>query len=200
MNAVEVLLAVRGYIKHFFGCEECRKNFLRGAAHLDDVVFSDKDAVLFLWRSHNRANHWLRRDVTEDPQHPKVQFPNLSQCPTCHKTSANGSVVWEEDSVYEFLQSMYSGASIVRDSESVGMRPVPFRWENSYRPPEDGTYAVNFVSVVTAYVPNIINATRLDVSLCLAFYILCTGLMGLLYWRFCRPCRSRKNSSSFSLV
>jgi len=194
MNAVQVLLAVRGYVKHFFGCEECRKNFLRGAVHLDDVVFSDRDAVLFLWRSHNKANYWLQRDITEDPRHPKVQFPDLSQCPACRETLSNGSVVWNEDSVVQYLQSMYSGTNVVRDSESVVLRPVEQRWQSS---DEDDKRDVDFTFT---FMPSIINATRLDISLCLAFYILCTGLLGLLYYRFCRRCRSRKNSSSQLLV
>jgi len=191
MNAVDVLLAVRGYIKHFFGCEECRRNFLRGAAHMDDVVLSDRDAILFLWRSHNKANYWLHGDVTEDPNHPKVQFPDVSQCPTCHTTLGNGSVVWNEDAVLQFLQRMYSGPSVVRDSESVVMRPVEYRPGNADKP-EGVKYDVEF-----SVMPNIINATRLDISLCLAFYVLCTGLLGLLYFRFCRRCHGRKNSSSY---
>jgi len=200
MNAVEVLLALRGYIKHFFGCDECRRNFLRGAAHMDDIVISDRDAVLFLWRSHNKANYWLHGDMTEDPQHPKVQFPDVSQCASCHVTAGNGSVVWNEDSVYQFLQQMYSGSNVVRDSESVGMRPVEFRWGNSEKPIEDNRQGVDFAIVVTGLVPSVINATRLDISLCLAFYVLCTGLLGVLYCRFCRRCHGRKNSVSYSLV
>jgi len=192
MNAVEVLLAVRGYIKHFFGCEECRRNFLRGAAHMDDVVLSDRDAVLFLWRSHNKANYWLHGDVTEDPRHPKVQFPELSQCPACHVIFANGSAVWNEDSVFQFLQRMYSGPSVVRDSETVGMRPVEHRSGNSDQPVEGGGHGLNF-----ALVPDVINATGLDVSLCLALYILCTGLLGLVYCRFCRRFHSRKSVSTY---
>jgi len=188
MSAVDVLLAVRGYIKHFFGCEECRRHFLRGAAHMDDVVVSDRDAVLFLWRSHNKANYFLHDDLTEDPDHPKVQFPDQSQCPACRVTSENGSVSWNEDAVFRFLQWMYSSPGLVRDSESIGMRPVG----DADTPVEDSRHGVDF-----AVLPGVINATRLDVSLCLAFYVLCTGLLGLLYFRFCRRSRSRKNSSPY---
>jgi len=195
MNAVEVLLSVRGYIKHFFGCEECRRNFLRGARHMDDIVLSDRDAILFLWRSHNKANYWLRRDVTEDPRHLKVQFPDPSQCSACHVTLTNGSVTWNEESVFQFLQQMYSGPNVIRDSESAGMQPVSYHSGNSKRLITDSNRSISFTSVLSS-----INATRLDVSLCLAFYGLCMGLLALLYYRFCRKFRSRKNSSSFSLV
>jgi len=188
MNAVDVLLAVRGYIKHFFGCEECRRHFLRGTAHMDDIVVSDRDAVFFLWRSHNKANYFLHGDLTEDPDHPKVQFPNQLQCPACHVTSENGSVSWNEDAVFRFLQWMYSSPGLVRDSESVGMRPVG---DADTLMEHDGN------GVQFAVFPGVINATRLDVSLCLAFYILCTGLLGLLYFRFCRRSRNRKNSSPY---
>jgi len=190
MNAVSTLLAVRGYIKYFFGCEECRKHFLRGTRNLDDVVVTDRDAVLYLWRSHNTANYFLHGDVTEDPQHPKVQFPDPTQCPACHKTALNGSAIWNEDSVFQFLLRMYSGPGLVHDSESVGMRPAMESGNSDPQMDGGGGHGVDF-----ALVPSVVNATRLDVSLCLAFYILCTGLMGLLYYRFCRPFRSRKNSS-----
>jgi len=201
MDAVDVLLAVRGYVKHFFGCEECRKNFLRGARHIDDAVVSDRDAVLFLWRSHNKANDRLHRDVTEDPQHPKVQFPDRVQCPGCHGTSKNGSAAWNEDKVFEFLLRMYSSPiTMVKDSEAVGMRPVQYRWENSEKHVVAPQLGVSSASVVSSFVPSLINATKLDVSLCVAFYALCSGLLGLMYYRFCRRFRVRKPSSSYWLV
>jgi len=103
--------------------------------------------------------------------------------------------VWHEESVFRFLRQMYSGPNVVRDSETAGMRPVDYRKGNSNRVIVSGNHGINF-----AYVTSNINATRLDISLCLAFYGLCTGLLAVLYYRFCRKCRCQKNSSSYSLV
>ena len=201
MNAFDVLLAVRGYVKHFFGCEQCRRNFLRGAVHIEDVVHSDRDAILFLWRSHNKANHHLRRDVTEDPDHPKVQFPDRQQCPACHATSGNGSAIWDEDAVFRFLQRMYCGPNAVHDSESAGMGPANYRPKNrAGELSERADRRDSFSASVTAFTSSVINATRLDVSLCLAFYVLCSVILGLLYCRFCRRRCGRKNSSPYSSV
>ena len=81
LDAKDVLIAIRGYVKHFFGCRECSTNFMQSAVHIEDRVRTADDAVLFLWRSHNKANKNLRGDLTEDPEHPKVQFPSIEQGP-----------------------------------------------------------------------------------------------------------------------
>ena len=114
-EARKTLIAIRGYVQHFFGCEECSRNFMKGAVHIENRVQTAEDAVLFLWRSHNKANFHLRGDLTEDPTHPKLQFPTVDQCRTCHRVYSNGSVVWIENQVFSFLKSMYGRANIVED-------------------------------------------------------------------------------------
>ncbi len=63
-QAREVLLAMSGYVRHFFGCRDCARHFAlmaddqgekRNAAILAEVR-SDRDAVLWLWKAHNRVN------------------------------------------------------------------------------------------------------------------------------------------------
>ena len=115
-SPVEVISAVRGYVEHFLGCRECADNFGRGASHLlggrrSARFLSERDgAVMWLWRAHNRANHHLRDDITEDPTHPKVQFPIPASCPACHHGSS-----WNESAVLQYLIGYYGAANVIDD-------------------------------------------------------------------------------------
>ncbi len=66
-----VLVAMSGFVEHFFGCRDCARHFAlmadgvgeggekktrkRNGAILADV-HSSRDAVLWLWKAHNRVN------------------------------------------------------------------------------------------------------------------------------------------------
>ncbi|CAH2985306.1 unnamed protein product [Chilo suppressalis] len=121
----KVLAAMHGYVKHFFGCTECSEHFQAMAARnrLFDVKENDK-AVLWLWISHNEVNLRLAGDITEDPEHPKIQFPSVSKCPECRL--ARGA--WNLPAVYQYLQNLYGAASIqeYRRARSAASAPSPF--------------------------------------------------------------------------
>lgn len=55
-DPMEVLHAMHGYIKHFFGCTECSRHFQEMAKrnHIWNVTSKDQ-AVLWLWSSHNEV-------------------------------------------------------------------------------------------------------------------------------------------------
>jgi hypothetical protein len=111
----EVLLAVRGYITNFFGCRECSVNFNKGAKFIEEQIHQPDDAILFLWKSHNRANYRLHGDSTEDPEHPKIQFPSKKMCPKCYfdgPTKDDGKPNWDEGSVLNFLKKYYFPGNI----------------------------------------------------------------------------------------
>lgn len=107
----KVLRAMHGYIKHFFGCTDCAQHFQAMAKRnrLFDVKENDK-AVLWLWISHNEVNLRLAGDVTEDPQHPKIQFPSITRCPACRQERG----AWALPAVYQYLQGVY-GTEGIRD-------------------------------------------------------------------------------------
>ena len=108
---------MRAYITHFFGCQECRENFYRGAVHIEEQVTNADKAILFLWHAHNRANFNLKGDPSEDPTCPKVQFPTRKLCPTCHNAQAESdSPAWADPMVLDFLKNMYAKGNIVMDS------------------------------------------------------------------------------------
>ncbi|XP_053624764.1 sulfhydryl oxidase 1-like isoform X2 [Plodia interpunctella] len=105
----DVLKAMHGYVKYFFGCTECSQHFQAMAARnkIFDVKENDK-AVLWLWISHNEVNLRLAGDITEDPDHPKIQYPSVLRCPDCRGTGGR----WNLPTVYQYLQSVYRADNI----------------------------------------------------------------------------------------
>ena len=80
------------------------KNGLFNVTHTDE-------AVIWLWRAHNTVNERLAGDLTEDPKHPKVQFPTRRQCDTCFSGEK-----YFEPAIISFLQGFYSKAAMKLDS------------------------------------------------------------------------------------
>ncbi|XP_021695723.1 sulfhydryl oxidase 1 [Aedes aegypti] len=119
-DPLEILQAMHGYIKYFFGCSDCSNHFQQMAARnkIWNVTSKD-DAVLWLWSSHNEVNKRLSGDTTEDSDHPKIQFPSDAMCPECRKpiltnhhnhqqyTLKDGHE-WNVLEVLHFLKRMYS--------------------------------------------------------------------------------------------
>ncbi|KAJ8300554.1 hypothetical protein KUTeg_022073, partial [Tegillarca granosa] len=101
ISSVEVLSSINGYMQNFFGCKECSKNFNKMASSLGDEVTNHRDAVLWLWRAHNKANKRLHGDKSEDPKHPKIQFPPKSMCPSCYFSDDDPSdIKWNAKQFY----------------------------------------------------------------------------------------------------
>lgn len=122
VNALEVPLAIRGYMKYFFGCQECSKNFQKMANTMETEIHKPIDAVAWLWSGHNRANSRLHNDVSEDPQHPKIQFPSIKDCPQCHLEDSSGPEAdpdqtpeFNSSAVMLFLIRFYGKDNIVQD-------------------------------------------------------------------------------------
>lgn len=85
----EALSVIARYVQTFFGCEECVNNFRNEvkAVHLaPDPTAINGAASLELWKLHNSVNDRLGSDLADesnDPGHPKVEFPSREQCPAC---------------------------------------------------------------------------------------------------------------------
>jgi len=103
-DPMEILQAMHGYIKHFFGCSECSRHFQEMAKrnHIWNVTSKDQ-AVLWLWSAHNEVNKRLSGDVTEDRNHLKIQFPDEDRCHVCHKKDGD----WDKTEVVDFLIRTY---------------------------------------------------------------------------------------------
>lgn len=131
---LEVLQAIHGYVKHFFGCTHCSEHFQEMAErnHIWSVKSKD-EAVLWLWKAHNEVNQRLAGDQTEDPLFPKIQYPSREMCSQCYQqmiqldqqsTTSNPSSVpqWNLSEVLYYLRRVYSPFNLNRfgvDDESV---------------------------------------------------------------------------------
>lgn len=117
-DPMEVLHAMHGYVKHFFGCTDCSKHFQEMAKrnHIWNVTSKDQ-AALWLWSAHNEVNERLSGDITEDPNHPKIQFPAEDHCHVCYKKTGE----FDKNEVVAFLRRHY-GNDHVND---MGMEQLP---------------------------------------------------------------------------
>jgi thiol oxidase len=108
---------ISNYVIHFLQCRECAGHFAKMSATAADEVFRPSDGVLWLWRAHNKANLRLKGDVSEDPAHPKIQFPSVTACPRCHSggTVQAGGVWWNENEVLNYLKEFYGSDHVIRD-------------------------------------------------------------------------------------
>ncbi|XP_043465911.1 sulfhydryl oxidase 2-like [Leptopilina heterotoma] len=105
----KVLKAMHGYVKNFFGCAECSRHFLQMAEKNEIFQVKNKDeGILWLWRAHNEVNRRLAGDATEDPEHKKIQYPSINDCPSCRDGDNN----WIESNVLMYLKKKYSSSEV----------------------------------------------------------------------------------------
>lgn len=121
----EVLRAVHGYVKHFFGCTDCSEHFQQMAERNDMWKVASKDAaVLWLWSAHNEVNRRLAGNPSDDPVFPKIQYPSQYACPQCHQESPGQSATpsgsnnntphWDNGEVLYYLRRVYSAINLSR--------------------------------------------------------------------------------------
>lgn len=105
---LDVLGTIQSYMKYFFGCEVCVQHFLKMASEITSADKTSEGAVLWLWNGHNKANKRLHGDNTEDPTHPKIQFPPATLCSDCYKGGQ-----WNKEQILHFLVRFYGEDGIV---------------------------------------------------------------------------------------
>ncbi|KPA83020.1 quiescin sulfhydryl oxidase putative (QSOX) [Leptomonas pyrrhocoris] len=102
----EVLFIIKGYVRNFFSCEVCRRNFMRFEPNREE------DPVWQMWKVHNVVNYHLA-NVTEgvDPLVPKRQFPTKEMCPLCYRyvdvPTTNPESKYVATEVVKFLRRRY---------------------------------------------------------------------------------------------
>ncbi|CAF2495206.1 unnamed protein product [Rotaria sp. Silwood2] len=113
MNTIEIPSAIKYFIKNFFGCRHCSENFMKETKDIHQLDSQNKHAaIIYLWKIHNRVNKRLHGDDTEDPQHPKIQFPSESLCPNCRLTNDNSDNNFDLSNTINFLLQHYSKDNI----------------------------------------------------------------------------------------
>lgn len=110
---LDILDAIQNYMKYFFGCQICVEHFLKMAGRITSNDKTPDGAVLWLWQAHNMANKRLHGDQSEDPKHPKIQFPSRQMCPKCYDGEG-----WDKDKVLKFLVTFYGKQGIVPVSDN----------------------------------------------------------------------------------
>ncbi|XP_052789721.1 sulfhydryl oxidase 2-like [Mya arenaria] len=110
---IDVLSAIAGYMKHFFGCETCVKHFLGMTKTITVGDRKPSGSILWLWQAHNKANARLRGDITEDPKYPKLQFPPKTLCPECQSDTG----VFIKSHVFDFFVKFYGKSAIILESD-----------------------------------------------------------------------------------
>lgn len=116
-DPMEVLDAIREYVRHYLGCRECARHFQQMAQYMELEVSHPEDVILWMWNGHNRANNRLHGDPTEDPAYPKVQFPEPALCPTCRYgrrpvDKFDNETDWNIPEVLKFLRNFYAKENI----------------------------------------------------------------------------------------
>ncbi|OWZ17937.1 Thioredoxin [Phytophthora megakarya] len=103
----EVMSAIRLVVKHFFGCEECKRHFLK--ANPESVVtklaLRDEDGpeavVLWIWTMHNTVNKVLS----------KPMWPTKLSCPFCYSPGdlplSLDPKQLNEDDIFEYVRDVY---------------------------------------------------------------------------------------------
>ncbi|XP_060630438.2 sulfhydryl oxidase 1 [Anolis sagrei] len=110
----EVLPAMRGYVRYFFGCRECAEHFEGMAAESMSRVRNKDGAVLWLWSRHNRVNYRLAGAPSDDPKFPKIQWPPQDLCWSC-QIIVNGKRMWDERAILRFFKAYFSRSNIYLD-------------------------------------------------------------------------------------
>ncbi|CAB3377480.1 Hypothetical predicted protein [Cloeon dipterum] len=169
-----VLHSILMYVRHFFGCADCSKHFqtMAAARHLEAVRGLD-DAVLWLWEAHNVVNKRLHGDKTEDPAHPKMQFPSAESCSAC----SAGDGQWYRPQVLAYLKARYGKTGVcnnLQQCKPVNLGGVSLRHGDKLISPE-----IDMPKTETAA-----DFSYFDIGLCVLLYLASAVVLVLSYYKF----------------
>lgn len=200
---LETLKAIHGYVKNFFSCEYCSKHFQEMYKFdAETSVKSPGDEVLWLWKAHNQVNKRLHGDLSEDPKHPKKQFPSKLTCPKCW---SKGSDVFNTDEVLKFLMRLYGKNSLSQEGTQNLQRDKGNNSGNSHKNMN------NYISVEQTKIhnkfpenneSNVVKIQKLpssswsfdstDLNLCVLLYLASTLIIAAGYFMFILKRRLRR--------
>lgn len=117
LTGANVLARIRGYVKSFFSCLECSKHFTEMSKNVQNEVHSHDEAILWLWRAHNKVNKRLSKEPSTDPHQPKIQYPPQELCTECDENHQGNISKWRDNVVLNFLKVHY-GVDNIRLSDT----------------------------------------------------------------------------------
>ena len=170
----KILRAMYGYIKNFFGCAECSQHFVEMANRNKIFQVKNQDEnILWLWRAHNEVNKRLAGDLTEDPQHKKIQYPDKKDCPSCRDENGN----WKEDEVLLYLKKKYRYEGINFYGSTIKMKEDV---QNVTKIRKERLVSGNFVN------PKRLgwDFTIFDISICVVLYVMSATILILVCIKF----------------
>lgn len=183
-NGTQVLEAIAGYVKHFFGCTDCSEHFMQMATSIKYNVSSLDDAVLWLWSAHNKVNERLAGDVTEDPMHPKVLFPLKSHCTTCYLNDNE----WNKTEVLIYLKNMYSTISI-KQTPNDNINSEPQNMLLNKHVIDDNNYTILDE-----------DDWNIDINTCMLSYVLSCSVLMILFYLLVVKKRCKKNKYIYFIL
>lgn len=170
LTGADVLTAIRGYVKSFFGCLECSKHFYDMSKNVENEVQTHNEAILWLWRAHNKVNKRLSKEPSSDPHFPKQAYPPKYLCQECASEYSNRKNIWldspstwKDDVVLNYLRAHY-GVNNIRLAKTA----------------ESSRADADRVSTRIAQVVDL-GLTYFDSSLCVVVYGAGVFILALLY-------------------
>ena len=172
-SQVSVLQAIHGYVKYFFGCSDCSNHFQEMYKKDDGKSINTKDgAVKWLWKAHNKVNLRIKGSLTEDPTHPKEQFPSSLSCPKCWKGNQ-----FDENQVMDYLKVLYSKYNLSKKGLSTFKKHAPInRQEKVFQTLNHPPFSSSGSSLHQPW-----SFSKIDLNLCVLLYGSSTLLVIAIY-------------------
>lgn len=209
ISGLNVLIGIRDFITQFFGCVYCREHFKKMAKTIRTEVTSHDDAILWLWKSHNRVNARLRKDASTDPVHPKLQFPPPVMCEECRSTTNADNTLdtdpgfdvektsWNKRVVLEFLKEHFGPDNIrVKERKSLAASPdlddeIDSVRKRNKKNSNKFTYRAPSAPFSSRRGFNLPGMSQFDMSLCVTLYVFVVAALIILYLYFLRSRRKK---------
>uniref|UniRef100_A0A0K2TD18 Sulfhydryl oxidase n=1 Tax=Lepeophtheirus salmonis TaxID=72036 RepID=A0A0K2TD18_LEPSM len=122
VSSSTVAMAILEYVKNFFSCRHCAKNFMKKVDSIGHLPSNPTDVILWIWKIHNMANEKLRGDPTEDPKHLKIIWPSETNCPKCRSSEGSLEALgydWSKKELIDYITNVYKEESINRLSATL---------------------------------------------------------------------------------
>ena len=186
IDSSKALQILRDYIVNFFTCEHCREHFTKMSMHLEESVTDDVSAILWLWSAHNSVNKRLANDISTDPAHPKVQFPDHQQCHACSDVSSNNTITWNHTAVLVYLFDFY-GMGVINANDN--------KTRTSIQAQLLSLYTSTDITERQPHSPTPSPFSFTDISLCFLMYILMAFMLLMFFVHLYR--RQRRKLPKF---